>query len=92
MISDMPGNMKWVGEANKVQFSVEVGRRAILCRVSQKAISNHFGEDLRTAEDCLDAAKESFDSITDRLGRKILLRHLEPDGSVLLRNEDLMGP
>ncbi len=84
--------MKWVGEAKEVQFSVEVGRREILCRVSREAISNHFGEDLRTAEDCLDAAKESFDGITDRLGRKILLRQFEPDGSVLLRNEDLMGP
>ncbi len=44
------GNMKWVGEAKEVQISVEVGRREILCRVSQEAISNHLGEDLRTAE------------------------------------------
>ena len=91
------GDMRWVGEAKEVQFSVqfsvEVGRREIiLCRVSQEAISNHFGEDLRTAEDCLDAAKESFDGIADRLGRNILLRQFEPDGSVLLRTEDLMGP
>ncbi len=86
------GNMKWVGEVNEVQFPVEVGRCEILCRVSQEAISNHLGEDLRTAEDCLDAAKESFEGITDRLGRKILLRQFEPDGSVLLGTEDLMGP
>ncbi len=84
--------MKWVGEAKEVQISVEGGRREILCRVSQEAISNHLGEDLRTAEDCLDAAKGSFDSITDRLARKILLRQFEPDGSVLLGTEDLMGP
>lgn len=86
------GDMRWVGEAKEVQFSVEVGNRDILCRVSQEAIGNHFGEGPRSAEEYLDAAKESFGSITDRLARKILLRQFEPDGSVLLRTEDLMGP
>ncbi|MCH8113683.1 MAG: DUF1488 family protein [Proteobacteria bacterium] len=85
-------NMRWVGEAKEVQFSVEVGNRDILCRVSQEANGNHLGEDPRSAEEYLDAAKESFDSITNRVGRKILLRQFEPDGSVLLRTEDLMGP
>ena len=84
--------MKWVGEAKEVQFSVEVGRREILCPVSWEAISNHFGDGPRTAEECLDAAKESFDSIAGRVGRKILLRQFESDGSVLLGTEDLMGP
>ena len=84
------GDMRWVGEAKEVQFSVEVGNREILCRVSQEAIGNHFGEGPRSAEEYLDAAKESFG--TDRLARKILLRQFEPDGSVLLRTEDLMGP
>ena len=68
------GDMRWVGEAKEVQFSVEVGNRDILCRVSQEAIGNHFGEGPRSAEEYLDAAKESFGSITDRLARKILLR------------------
>ena len=86
------GDNRWVGEAKEVQFSVEVGNRDILCRVSQEAIGNHLGEDPRSAEEYLDAAKESFGSITDRLARKILLRQFEPDGSVLLRTEDLMGP
>ena len=86
------GDMRWVGEANGVQFSVKVGKRDILCRVSQEAISNHFGDGPRTVEECLDAAKESFDSITGRVGRKILLRQFESDGSVLLGTEDLMGP
>ncbi len=84
--------MRWVGEAKEVQFSAEVGRREVLCRVSQEAISNHLGDGPRSAEECLDAAKESFDSITDRLARKILLRQFESDESVLLRSEDLMGP
>ncbi len=87
------GDMRWVGEAKEVQFSVEVGNRDILCRVSQEAIGNHFGEDdPRSGDEYLDAAKESFDSVTNRVGRKILLRQFEPDGSVLLRTEDLMGP
>ena len=83
-------DMRWVGEAKEVQFSVEVGRREIFCRVSREAISNHFGDGPWT--EYLDAAKKSYDSITDRLARKILLRQFEPDGSVLLRTEDLMGP
>ena len=83
------GNMRWVGEAKEVQFSVLV---TAIFFVSQEAIGNHFGEDPRSAEEYLDAAKESFGSITDRLARKILLRQFEPDGSVLLRAEDLMGP
>ncbi len=84
--------MRWVSEAKEVQFPAEVGRREVLCRVSQEAISNHLGDGPRTAEECLDAAKESFDSIIDRLARKILLRQFEPYGSALLRTEDLMGP
>ena len=36
------GDMRWVGEAKEVQFSVEVGNRDILCRVSQEAIGNHL--------------------------------------------------
>ncbi len=84
--------MKWVGEAKEVQFSANVGKRDILCRVSRAAVASRLDEAPRTAEVCLDAAKESFDSITDRLARKILLRQFEPDGSVLLRTEDLMGP
>ena len=86
------GDMRWVGEAKEVQFSVEVGGREILCRIAQEAIGNHFGGDPRSADEYLDAAKESFGSITDRLARKILLRQFESDESVLLRSEDLMGP
>ncbi len=81
--------MRWVSEAKEVQFPAEVGRREVLCRVSQEAISNHLGDGPRSAEECLDAAKESFDSITDRLARMILLRQFESDESVLLRSDTL---
>ena len=80
-------NMRWVSE---VQFTVSVARRDFICRVSQEAIEDHY--DGATGEGCLEAAKENFDDITRRAGRKILLRQFEPDGSVLLRTEDLMGP
>ena len=85
-------DMRWVGEVNEVQFSANVGKRDILCRVSRAAITYRLDEAPRSAEVCLEAAKKSYDSITDRLARKILLRQFEPDGSVLLRTEDLMGP
>ena len=81
--------MKWISGANEVQFAVSVARREFICRVSQEAIEDHCVGAI--GEGYLEAAKENFDGITGRTARKILLKQFEPDGTVLLRTEDLMG-
>ncbi len=84
------GNARNMRLVSEVQFTVSVARREFICRVSQNAIEDHYGS--ATGEGYLEAAREHFDDIAGRAGRKILLRQFEPDGSVLLRTEDLMGP
>jgi hypothetical protein len=77
----------WDGSRNVVQFSAIVNGQRIVCRVSEECIMDHFGNP-STETECMVAAKERFDSITDLAGHLINKGRFEPDGTILIRSSD----
>ncbi len=77
----------WNGVREVVEFRVHDEGWPIVCRVSRECIEDNFGNP-RSPEECLDAAKERFDPITDVAGAMIRAERFEPDGSILIRTSD----
>ncbi len=79
--------MQWLSDPGIVQFIVHDDGQPIFCRVSRKCLEDNCGRPA-TAAALLDAAKQNFAHITDRVGRLIRLGRFEPDGTILLRSSD----
>nr|ART37109.1 D85 [uncultured bacterium] len=82
--------MWWDGAKEEVRLWAErASGEKRLCRISREAIEDYF-DNPQDGDACLTAAQRNFDRITDafllRLGSEDLM---EPDGSVLVRTEDL---
>lgn len=82
-----PAYMRWNSEYMEVRWNIDDNGRDILCRVSQEAIEDNC-DTPRTEDACLDAAREHFDHIVDRIELKMAHGSYEDDGSILLRSRD----
>ncbi len=80
-------NMKWLSEYDEVRFTVFYANSPVTCRVTGEYLSDHCGNP-RTAEECLEAARDHFDAITDLCGDKITKGTYEEDGTILVRSSD----
>ncbi len=80
-------NWWWNGSLKVVEFTVHDEGRPIVCRVSRECIEDNFGNP-SSPEECLDAAKDRFDAITDLAGALISAGRFEPGGSILIRTLD----
>ena len=80
-------NWRWNGSREVIEFTVLDEARPILCHLSRECIEDNFGNP-SGPEECMDAAKDRFDAITDLAGALISAGRFEPDGSILIRTLD----
>lgn len=73
--------------ADCIVFWGQDGEKRVKCRVSGEAIADHFSDRDRLRPKAV-FEKHRAD-IEGQVRRKYLLGHLEPDGSVLLRTDDI---
>jgi len=69
-----------------VVFAAEDGKKSIQCAISDEALCDHFGGDGKNPLKVFLANRER---IWHEARRKYLAEKFEPDGSVLLRTEDI---
>ena len=70
-----------------IEFWGQEGKKRVRCRISREALDDHFsdGDKLRP-----EAAFKKYRSDIEALARKkYLFNQLEPDGSVLIRTNDV---
>ncbi len=80
-------NWRWNGSREVIEFMVFDEACPILFHLSGECIEDNFGNP-SSPEECLDAAKDRFDAITDLAGALICAGRFEPDGSILIRTSD----
>lgn len=72
-------------DGTAVVFEGRDGTKVVRCAISEEALADHFGDD--------DHLKRTFGANRERIEaearRKYLAGRLEPDGSVLIKTEDL---
>ncbi len=82
---------QWDGGREVVQFTAYRNGEPIICRVSKECIVDNCGNP-DTPEAILDAAKQHFDQITDKIGHLIGLgrffEEVQPRKIVLLKTAD----
>ena len=78
---------KWVDGPDVIEFTADLDGHTFVCRVTGECIEDHCG-DPKTAGEFLDAAKNNFGAITDRVHDLIAGGRYEPDGSILVRTTD----
>lgn len=78
----------WDLDHAEVRFKVrqEGNHPPIQCRVTREAIEDHCGNP-GSVNACLDAAKEKFDLITDKVQRRIANGAFELDRSILITSQ-----
>ncbi len=76
-------------ERDVVLFEGRNGDQRIACAISGEALADHFGARGFGRRQRLAAFHAHRDEIEDQARRKYLAAWLEPDGSVLIRSEDL---
>ena len=69
-----------------VLFTGKDGERIVPCAISQEALKDHFDDDNKESAKMFRANR---DRIEHEARRKYLAGRLEPDGSVLIKTEDL---
>jgi len=81
-------DMYWRSDYMEARLVVTRGEQKITCRISREALSDHYGAP-KTEEECFDVSRMHFDNITDIWGHMIAIGQFEPDGSVLIKTENL---
>ncbi len=76
-------------ERDVVRFEGRDGDRRIACAISGEALEDHFGARGTGHRQRLAAFHAHRDEIEDQARRKYTAAWLEPDGSVLIRSQDL---
>jgi hypothetical protein len=85
-------DLQWISSRRVVEFSVydyDSGE-PIVCRVSKECITANCGSP-QSPEACLDAAKQHFNQITDKVGHLIWagrFEEAEPSKVILLKESD----
>jgi Protein of unknown function (DUF1488) len=70
----------------RVIFTGKDGGKAVDCAISREALEDHFGGDNK---DMLRVFKANRERIEHEARRKYVTGRIEPDGSVLIRTNDL---
>ena len=78
-----------VGEEDHVELVAKHGDQPIRCRISREALEELASMADATATERLRVAQAHFDDLTDKWGYLISVGRFEPDGSVLLRTNDV---
>lgn len=76
-------------ERDLMLFEGRDGDKPITCAISGEALEDHFGARGSGRRQRLSAFTKHRDEIEDQARRKYLAGRREPDGSVLIRSEDL---
>jgi transcriptional regulator with XRE-family HTH domain len=71
----------------RIAFWGQDGEKRVLCRISREALDDHFSDRDRLRPEA--AFKKYRKDIESFARRKYLLGRLEPDGTVLIRNDDI---
>jgi len=81
-------DQKFEFDGDRVAFWGEDGKKRVLCRISRQAIEDHFSDKDRLRPKA--AFEKHQKQIKALARRKYSFGQLEPDGTVMIRNSDVV--